>query len=266
VRQRAAAVARRAAGISVCAERPKGHHGSGRSCIMRRMAERPLTSIALATRAGAVAERLRELIRSGELAPGTHLRQDEFAARFGVSTTPVREAFVALEREGLVRRHAHRGVVVFTPSVEKLIELYEIRAALEPLAAEIAAKKLSEHDLAALDRIVAEMRNAGPKRYLELNSELHNRIYAAADRPRLRELIDGLREQSAAYVAMNADVYDRAYRDQVQAEHEALVGALRSRAPKRVARAMRLHLENSGTHIVSLIEQAAASERARAAS
>ena len=233
---------------------------------MAKMARELQASVLLPTRAGAVAERVRELIRSGELAPGTHLRQDEIAARFGVSSTPVREAFLALEREGLVRRHPHRGVVVFMPSVEELSELYEIRAQLEPLATEIAAKKLSEDDLAALERTVAEMRNAGPKRYLELNSELHNRIYAAADRPRLRELIDGLREQSAAYVALNADVYDRAYRDQVQTEHEALVEALRSRAPKRVARAMRLHLENSGAHIVSLIEQAAASERARAAS
>ena len=129
----------------------------------------PESSIVLPTRAGAVAERLRDLIRSGELPSGAHLRQDEIAARFGVSTTPVREAFVALEREGLVRRHPHRGVVVFVPSVEELDEVYEIRAMLEPLATEIATKKLTEDDLVALERIVADMRTARPKRYLELN-------------------------------------------------------------------------------------------------
>src|ERR1700752_5368887 len=146
---------------------------------MARMARDLQASVLLPTRAGAVAERVRELIRSGELAPGTYLRQDEIAARFGVSTTPVREAFLALEREGLVRRHPHRGVVVFMPSIEELNELYEIRAALEPLAAEIAARQLTEDDLAALERIVTEMRNARPKRFLELNDELHSRIYAA---------------------------------------------------------------------------------------
>jgi DNA-binding GntR family transcriptional regulator len=225
---------------------------------MAKMVQTLQSSILLPTRAGAVAERLRELIRSGELAPGTHLRQDEFAARFGVSTTPVREAFASLEREGLVRRHPHRGVVVFMPSVEELDELYEIRAVLEPLAAEIAAKNLSDDDLAALERIVIEMRNATPERFVELNDELHSRVYAAANRPRLREMIDGLREPAANYISMNVDLYDQSYRNQAQAEHEALLAAFQSRAPKRAARAMREHLEHSGKHIVSLIEQSQA--------
>ena len=219
----------------------------------------------LPTRAGAVAERLRELIRSGELPPGTHLRQDEFAERFGVSTTPVREAFVALEREGLVRRHAHRGVVVFMPSIDELRELYEIRAVVEPLATEIAAKQLSGDELAALGRIVDQMRDARPARYLELNGEFHGRIYAAASRPRLREMIDGLREPSANYISMNADLYDRSYRAEVQAEHEAILDALTARAPKRAARAMREHIEHSARHITSLIEKSRAGEPVSAA-
>jgi DNA-binding GntR family transcriptional regulator len=112
------------------------------------------------TRAGAVAAQLRELINSGEIPPGSRLRQTEVARRFGVSTTPVREAFVALAREGLVRQDTHRGVVVFVPSVEELEEIYEIRGVLEPLATRLAAGKLREAELAALDRIVAEMRTA----------------------------------------------------------------------------------------------------------
>jgi DNA-binding GntR family transcriptional regulator len=99
---------------------------------------------------------------------------------------------------------------------------------------------------------------------VELNDELHTRIYAAADRPRLRETIDGLREPAANYISMNIDLYDRIYRDEVQAEHEAILQALRSRAPKRAARVMREHLEHSEKHIVSLIEQSQASDRARA--
>ena len=62
---------------------------------------------------------------------GTKLRQVEIARRFGVSTTPVREALAALQREGLVRLHPQRGAVVFVPTVEDLREHYEIRAALE---------------------------------------------------------------------------------------------------------------------------------------
>jgi DNA-binding GntR family transcriptional regulator len=207
------------------------------------------------TRAGAVAERIRQLIRSGELPPGTHLRQAEFAERFGVSTTPVREAFVALAREGLVRQDAHRGVVVFTPSGEELREVYEIRAALEPLATELAAAKLSDDEIAALEGIVTEMRKAKPRRYFELNGELHDRIYAAAGRPRLVEMIDGLREASTTYIGINFTQYEQEYREQVQAEHEAILAALRSRAAKRAARAMRDHLQHSASHLANLIEQ-----------
>ena len=87
------------------------------------------------TVAGLVAERLRAQIVAGELPAGTKLRQVEIARRLDVSTTPVREALAALQREGLVRLHPQRGAVVFLPTVEDLREHYEIRAALEAVAA-----------------------------------------------------------------------------------------------------------------------------------
>src|SRR5262249_1521312 len=67
------------------------------------------------TRAEHVAERLREMIVGGELEPGARLRQADVAEWFDVSTTPVREAFTALAREGFVRQSAHRLVEVFRP-------------------------------------------------------------------------------------------------------------------------------------------------------
>src|SRR5262249_47844344 len=102
------------------------------------------------TRAAAVAETLRRRIINGDLPPGTRLRQTEVAEQFSVSTTPVREAFTSLAREGFVRQDAHRGVEVFKPTEADIQENYEIRLALEPLAAEIAATSISEDDLALL--------------------------------------------------------------------------------------------------------------------
>jgi DNA-binding GntR family transcriptional regulator len=218
--------------------------------------------VLLPTRAGAVAERLRQMIKSGELPPGTHLRQADFAERFGVSTTPVREAFVALAREGLVRQDAHRGVVVFEPSVDELGEVYELRVALEPFATELATRQLSDEDLIALERIVERMRAAKSKRYVELNREFHTRIYDAAARPRLSEIIDGLRETSWNYISMTIGRYDENYRQEVQAEHEEILAALKSRAPKRAARAVKEHLEHSARYVAKLIEQARALEPA----
>ena len=65
-----------------------------------------------------VAERLREAILNDELTPGQHLREEEISDRLQVSRGPVRDAFIALEREGLVRRESHRGARVVELSIE----------------------------------------------------------------------------------------------------------------------------------------------------
>src|SRR5215208_7111485 len=96
------------------------------------------------TVAGLVAERLRAQIVAGELPAGDGARSVEIARRFDVSTTPVREALAALQREGLVRLHPQRGAVVFLPSVQDLREHYEIRAALESLAAARTAERFEK--------------------------------------------------------------------------------------------------------------------------
>jgi DNA-binding FadR family transcriptional regulator len=143
-------------------------------------------------------------------------------------------------------------------SLEELNELYEIRFTLEPLATEIATTRLSDEELVGLERIVAQMRDASPTRFVELNREFHSRIHPAAARPRLSVLIDGLVESAAGYIRMNIDRYDAAYREEVQAEHEAILAALRSGAPSWAAHAMRLHLAHSGRHVANLIEKSRA--------
>jgi DNA-binding GntR family transcriptional regulator len=195
------------------------------------------------------------MIRSRALGPGERLRQADIAARFGVSTTPVREAFAVLAQEGLVRQDAHRGVVVFEPSLEELTETFEIRQALEPLATALAAERLTEDDLAALGKIVAEMRTATPRTYFELNRSFHRRIYAAAGRKQLFELIEQLRTVSTSYVAMSVREYDPAYRDQVHAEHEDILVALIDRDGARAGELIRQHLQNNFDHIATLVQR-----------
>src|ERR671916_2913622 len=97
-----------------------------------------------------VASRLREEILRGDLEPGRRLRQGEVAERFGVSTTPVREAFALLQAQGLVRVDPHKGAIVFHPTAEDLRHLYEIREALEVLAIEKSMQNLSQDQLAKL--------------------------------------------------------------------------------------------------------------------
>jgi DNA-binding GntR family transcriptional regulator len=203
-------------------------------------------------RADAVAARLRRAILSGEYAAGTRLRQADVAEQFGVSTTPVREAFVSLVQEGFLTGDAHRGVMVRQPDVGELHELYEIRLALEPLATGMAAKRITDEDLADLDRMVEEMRELASQpspeeQHSVLNSRFHERIYSIAGRPRLSELIRGLRAQSGVYIRMfPVDVVAQGVSDE---QHAAIVEALRSRSSRRAERAMRDHLRFNVRHI-----------------
>jgi DNA-binding GntR family transcriptional regulator len=218
------------------------------------VAEMTRTGILPRTRAEAITEELRRGILSGEFAAGDRLRQADIAARYGVSTTPVREAFTALAREGLVRQDAHRGVVVFLPSLEELTEIYEIREVLEPLATSLAAPQLSVEDLEALEALVREMRTAAPAEYVALNGEFHGRIYAASGRRRLVDIISTLRETSASYTKLTARHFDQGYHDQVQAEHEAILDALRRRAAVEASKLIRKHLRHNADHVAALVE------------
>lgn len=208
------------------------------------------------TRSATVANQLRAMIRSGELPAGTRLRQVEIADRFQVSTTPVREAFTSLAREGLVRQDAHRGVIVFMPDKDDLEQNYEIRLALEPLATRIAATKATEAEIATLDSLLQEMRKAMRKdivRYgSELNPRFHATIYDAARRPRLAELISQLRDASAAYTQLlSLKPQPAEYLQAAQDEHERIVDAIRARTPKRAADEMTRHLSQNRDQILA---------------
>jgi DNA-binding GntR family transcriptional regulator len=203
------------------------------------------------TVAGAVAARLRDAIVSGELAAGEKLRQVQLATRFGVSTTPVREALGQLEREGLVRSHPQRGFVVFVPTAADLRQHYEIRIALEELAAAKAAEAFEPHHAPPLVALLDEMRSGPPaQRYLELNQRFHSALYAHADRAQLLEMITGLRDASRAYL----HIY-RASQDfpvaLLDAEHRAILRACEERDPPAAAAATRAHLQRTVDHVTA---------------
>lgn len=212
------------------------------------------TLVSPRTVAGLVAERLRAQIVAGELPAGTKLRQVEIARRFDVSTTPVREALAALQREGLVRLHPQRGAVVFLPSVEDLREHYEIRGALEAVAAARAAERFEAPWAEPLEALLQEMRD-GPaaSRYIELNQRFHTELYERSERPRLVEMIAGLRDASSAYLHIYRAAEDFPVK-RLDAEHRHILAACVAQDPVEAAAATREHLENTVEHVASRLE------------
>ena len=138
-----------------------------------------------------VAERLREAILHGELSPGQRLREEELSVRLEVSRGPVRDAFILLEREGLVRSSRNRGVSVVERTRNDLQEIYTLRSALEPMAITLAIQRGDAEDL-------AEMTSAFSRRITErdaarLDVEFHDTIYQAAHHQRLSNAWEQIR-------------------------------------------------------------------------
>src|SRR5919201_3145716 len=205
------------------------------------------------TTAKAVAERLREEIQHGTLAPGTRLRQNDVAQRFGVSTTPVREAFAQLQAEGLVRIDPHRGAVVFHPTVDDVLEFYEIREALESLAVTHAIPNLRTEVARELGVLIDRMRRTeDARKWLKLNDQFHLKLYEAAGRPRLSGLIDNLRDASAPYIHMF--VASRPVSERANEEHKEILDACVRRDAAGARRAIRDHLRSASRDLAAFLQ------------
>lgn len=108
----------------------------------------------------AVLDALRRMIVTGELAPGSSIRQDAIAQRFGVSRVPVREALRILEGEGKLRHTAHQGYHIAKLSIEELLEVYRLRQLLETEAIRVAVPRLDEEHLSRMRSAMEAMDRA----------------------------------------------------------------------------------------------------------
>ncbi|PTM42142.1 GntR family transcriptional regulator [Bosea sp. 124] len=131
-------------------------------------------------------------IVSGVLEPGTPLDEQELAARFGVSRTPVREAIRQLSASGLVSVRPHRGAVVALPTPAQLNDMFEAMAELEALCAGLAARNMTVPERRGLEALHNDLRllvhEGDPASYHEKNEAFHGAIYAGSHNGYLAEL------------------------------------------------------------------------------
>lgn len=145
------------------------------------------------TKSEIVYARLRRSILENELEAGTVLDQAPLAKSLGVSPTPVREALRRLEAERLVISEAHRESVVAPVTSEFVAEIYQVRLALDPLAARLAASKATQEQM---DRIAA-FRSGAPAKAtaverFHFSRHLHRAIYSASGNSRLVDILEQL--------------------------------------------------------------------------
>ncbi|MFI1660012.1 GntR family transcriptional regulator [Streptomyces sp. NPDC020472] len=176
-----------------------------------------------------VLEELRRAITTGELRPGGPIRQEALAARFEVSRVPLREALKALEAEGLVVHHVHRGYFVAELSLDDLEEIYRIRELLETEAVRMAVRRMPDGTVATLERIQREVERAADEgdvaAMATANRLFHFTLIEASGMPRLVRLVATLWDATDAYRSLYYT--ESPHRKQAVREHRAVISALR---------------------------------------
>lgn len=200
-------------------------------------------------------EHLREEIIRGDLVPGQHLRLEEIAGRFDVSTMPVREALRDLEAEGLVAIFPHRAAVVTQLSADDLQDIYEIRATLEEMATRLAVPRMTEATLTALTSLVEQMNDhlGDVVTLVELNHQFHSTLYAASGRSHLCQLARMLRYRTQHY--LRAYINDLGGMPQAQVEHRAIVEACKRGDAEQAGTIIRDHVAQVGHAIIEYVRQ-----------
>ena len=148
------------------------------------------------TKAHAAGEALRDAIRHGDIPPGERIDVEGFAEKLGMSITPVREALRHLEAEGLITNTPHRGVRVKEFSSEEASVLYDLRALLDGFAIRLSVPRLTDADIAELERLTTLHREAVERddrqAIDEHNRAWHQLAYSRAETPYLDEFITRL--------------------------------------------------------------------------
>ncbi|MGR9459411.1 GntR family transcriptional regulator (plasmid) [Rhizobium leguminosarum] len=191
-----------------------------------------------------VRDGLREAILRGEFGEGSQLRQDQIAEQFGTSRIPVREALRQLEAEGLVRIEPNKGAVVTSLSIDDVLEMLDIRIALECYALRLAIPEMVEEDFDLASRILAGYnKEPNPESWGTMNWQFHWAIYAPCHRPRLLAMIEANYGHVNRFVRTQVSL--AAGKERPQKEHELLLELCRQGAIDDAASLLATHIDQT---------------------
>lgn len=198
--------------------------------------------------------RITDDIIHGELTPGSRINETELAAQFGLSRSPIREALRQLERDGLVVTLPNSSTYVTSLSYEEFEQLYEIRAALEPLMLQYAVKNATDTEVDELVQPIIQMRESlescNPGALVDLDVAFHLKLYAFGRRDKLCSILNVILQQSRRYMLITT-------REQVYegwsacvTEHLAIYNAIKKRNPAEAQAALSTHLSHGSARML----------------
>lgn len=187
---------------------------------------------------------LSELIRQGQVLPGEAIDEAALAKRYNVSKTPVREALLQLEAQGLLQSLSRGGMVLAKMDIRELLSLWELLAEIEAIAVRLASERITPEEFIALEavhnasKLHAETENL--EGWQKANEQFHEMIYHAARNSFLRQDALRIRAQTGAYRLHAFGALGRIHASFVQ--HGHIVEALRQRDTSQASRAMIKHI------------------------
>ncbi len=184
---------------------------------------------------------LKKQIISLERKPGELIREKEIMETCGVSRTPVREALMRLEMDGLVRIIPNAGTFVEEITFQKLKDVFEIRSHFVRLAGKLAATRISDEEILEIRRRIEDMKSTkDTKTLMELDNEIHLIIRKATKNEILVKTLSGLHDQAVRI--WNSVGTEERYWEKLSTEFEDIATALEQHDEEAVARLLEEHV------------------------
>ena len=200
----------------------------------------------------AATELIRQAILDGRLEPGSRLKEEELARELGISRTPVREALLMLQAEGLIVTAPNRGAVVRAHDANDLKDLYQLRALLEGYATRQAARRISGEELDRLNESCARfdaLAGDDVRALVKENLHFHNTILGAAGSERLSGMVQKVIELPLVYKSY---IWYSPDQKRISAHyHRQITNALGARDAERAELIMREHIFEARDLLVS---------------
>jgi len=202
-------------------------------------------------------QRIKTLILSGRFSGGGTLNIDWLASQLGISRTPIREALLLLEQEGLVQTVPYKGTFVVDVSKKDVEEIYQVREVLEPLAVRLATPVIPDDELKEMEALLASISGEIERRdfecYFKSGIQFHDLVAQHCNNSVLQQLLGSLMHRVYSVPVFSkkrpVDHMRQSFR-----EHCLVLDAIMERDVAKAGRLMAEHIKNSGKRVAELIQ------------
>ncbi len=189
------------------------------------------------------------------LPPGTEIRENELAQRFGVSKSPVRDALMRLEREGLVITLPRQGYRVAPVSIADVQDMFHLRDALEQACMERIVRRATDEQLGELERFRRFKTADWDGGFVAYNREFHRCLARIAGNPRMRDQLIDLIDQMERAVQLSVSSLKKGDPRSLVDEHNQLIDALQARQASHARRLASRHVVAAGKRVMQAMSR-----------